>query len=617
MFYYLDDNKRFQGPYSDSAFEKWYENYFPAGTILYDENKDPCPIEYVVNKSLKSRTRVMFHDESLSARVIMNQTNLDVTLHLNSSDVQNTPPSSVDDFTQLEGGVDEVDLSGGFEYEARSCFLRSIANNYIVRRPLHNRRRIIPDAYCPFEFSWKNWVPEPIENDRVLRGAIHLHNLVQNFEEKIFSGYLRFLNIYPHPCNICNLKFANSRDMFLHFLSVIHIQRSCSNGHKFSYIDLHCARKIFEDVELFYDTRDFYYLTEDVHQLKQQPSFFDDFDIRTAFESLKSTVIVMQRVPLLNLPRDKSDTCEYVETILLFRMLQEKYSDVLRNVRGRRFSSARKTQCNYCKMEFDATYLESVFEHLLSDQHTENALHFGIARSDMEYWLLFIGTVINGDNRITKQPDQVKLSLQENDFPLCYQSIGALEGDFRYTGNEIQPVLKFSRDKISSQFALMEDKEYRTICRWCHVEIFTRNGVIRHILYEKVHLEHLTDVSNDDLRRLFRSLEIKVTGPLFHRSNTSVPMWSHWKGFNLQRIQNVCCRKLNKGLLNTVAARSFPLGLVNWCELCQTSIKRVDGIFLHLGSNQHTGNVKNNFQISSADITYWLAIFNVDGGLQR
>ncbi|CAO4372062.1 unnamed protein product [Caenorhabditis nigoni] len=622
MYYYYDDQNVLQGPYSNSALQKWFEKqYLPAGTLVYDQTMQPFPIEYVVNRSLKSRTKVMFHDDTFN----LDKTNLDVTLHLCSPDLSNTTSSS-EDFTQLEGGVDEVDFGRGYEYEKEPCFLNQLMiNSYIEQRALLNRRRRFPDTYCPFENTWDNWVPEPIEMNVALRGAIHTHNVVQTFDERIISGYLNFLNIYPHPCQLCDVKFSNSKEMFEHFLSVIHIQRSYKTGGTFSYIDLYCARKIIHEVEMSYADNNFDFLADDVHFQRRKMSFFDEFDILTSFESLKSTVSVSQGVPLLSPPRNTVDTLGYVEAIVFFRVFQEKYKRIPEALRGRRFGPTGKTWCNYCKVEFDATFLESFPTHLFSEEHIDNALYNGVSRADMEYWLSFMEPLMNGNCKRVRHQDRVEVSLQESDFPLCYVPVGRVEGDFSYTGKDVQPVLNYVRNEIAANFDLLDDYKYRTTCRWCRTDLFTRNGVLRHILHDKCHLDRLNSVSNDDIRRLLCSLDIKIRVPLFRQSkSSSSSMDLKEKKFYLQRLRNVCSKKLNnffsshqKNTLSQLAARSFPVGLVNRCDLCDVAIDRVDAMIMHLSSEQHIANLIENPRISKDDVQYWLTIFNVDGRRSR
>lgn len=622
MYYYLDATNNYQGPYSNSAFEKWYITYFPKGTVIFDQDHQPHLIQDVVNRTMKSKTKVMFCDESYNLETTLDRTDLDVTIQLNSSSSDNESPTGIN-FTQLEGGVDEVDCGIGSERDTEAAYLLRMCNIYIDRRPLHNRRRQHPDTYVPFEHSWSDWVTQPVQMSTALRTTVHVRNHIQNYEDIVVNGYLHFLNIYPHPCQLCNIDFDNSREMILHFISVIHIQRVYAENRHFSNIDLHCVRKILSEIELSYETRNFHYLAKDVHELRQYPTFFDDVDIPTAFESLKSTVAVLQTIPLLTPPSRKTsiDTCEYVEAVLFFRQFENQYNEISANLRSRRFGPTGKTHCRYCNVDFDATFLDSFPKHILSEEHVQNALCLGISRRDMEYWLSFFEALLNGNCKEVKHKEPVKLSLQESDFPMCYKPVGEVKHDFSYSGNDLLPVLNYVREKVRVSFPVLDDSEYRTTCRWCHTDIVTRNGVLRHVLFDKCHLDRITSISNDDIRRLFRSLGITITMPLFHNSKSIIsrtsPLRQTEKEFNLQRIRNICCRTLERSTLHHVALRGFPFGLVNRCDLCDVNIDRVDELIFHFCNDEHTDTLMTNSRIARSDIEYWLTIFNVGGRYKK
>ncbi|KAF1755508.1 hypothetical protein GCK72_011958 [Caenorhabditis remanei] len=589
MYYYLDATGDLQGPYSTSAFDKWFLKYFPAGTLIYDKEGRPHLIDDIVNQKLKSKTKVMFCDESSILETTFDRTDLDVTIQLNTSSFDNDSTLNLD-YTQLENGVDEVDCGVGSERDTEATYVLRMCNIYMDRRALLNRRRQHPDTYVPFEHSWSDWVPQPVQIHIAIRSMVHARNNIQNYEDIVVNGYLHFLNIYPHPCKLCNIDFDDSKEMLLHFISVIHIQRSYAKNRLFSYIDMHCIKKITNEIELSYETRNFHYLAKDVFELRQQPSFFDDVDIPTAFESLKSTVAVLQTIPLLTPTSLKNsiDTCEYVEAALFFRQFEDQYNKTPKSLRSRRFGPTGKT-----------------------------ALYFGVSRRDMEYWLSFLVPLLTGNCKEIKHKEPSKLSLQESDFPLCYKPVDVVKDDFSYSGDDLISVLNYVRDKIRISFPVLEDSEYRTTCRWCHTDICTRNGVLRHVLYDKCHLDRLTSISNDDLRRLFRSLGITITMPLFHRSKSTSsrmsPLSHTEKQFNLQRLRNICCRTMERSGLRHVAIRSFPFGLVNHCDLCDVDIDRVDGLIFHFCNEEHTDTLMNNSRIASSDINYWLKIFNVGG----
>lgn len=344
MYYYYDKDHTLQGPFSESAYAKWFVNgYMPAGTELFDRDHQPCLIEDVVRQSFKSRTKVMFCEESFSLDSTCDRTELDVTLNLENCDSCDASNSS-EDFTQLEEGVDEVDCGEGSEKDAKSTHLQRMVNIYMDRRPMNDQRRLMPDTYVPFEHSWALWTPYLINLNNAIRGAVHVQNQLQYYNEHEFSEYLENLNIKPHQCDLCHISFTNSYKMLTHFLSVIHINRTYRNDGFFSMIDINCVLKMMSEFES--DTvRGSYWTRKGVIQEKENHSFFDDVDLTTAFESMKSTISLLQTVPLLNPPQrsDSADSCEYIEFIIFLRDFEEAYSLIKDEVRNRRFGSNNKT----------------------------------------------------------------------------------------------------------------------------------------------------------------------------------------------------------------------------------------------------------------------------------
>ncbi|CAI2351974.1 unnamed protein product [Caenorhabditis sp. 36 PRJEB53466] len=628
MFYYIDSSNNYRGPYSEQAYEKWFNNeQMPAGTPIFDENLQRYAIEDIVCKSLKSRTKVIFQDETTIEDRTIDQTNLDVTLNINQTYRPNDSTFFHPDFTQIEEEVDEVDCGRGSEKDVAQAYLQKVCGMYVDRRSLVNRRRRFPDNYVPFEFPWSRWVPQPLTYSQAMRGTVHLHNVLQDFHPDLFSTYLSSLNISPHPCARCHVSFANLFEMLCHFVSVPHVNRvyheQSDSTNVLSMADVHCVQKMISVVEELEEEEGDVRL--DTGPSKREASFFDDVDVATAFDSLKSTVLLMQTVPLLEPPKEESDVCEYMEAVILFRSFECDYLRTEQEFRRRRFGLTGKTSCAYCHVEFDATFLESFLNHLLSEHHIANALRVGVSRTEMEYWLSFLGVILKGkqNNRSDMRYRQkAETSLQEGDFPLCYRLVDLAQGDFIYQGAEVEPVLSYIRRLVRTSYPLLDDYKFRTSCRWCHVELCSQYALLRHILYDKSHTDRLHAVSNDDLRRLLKLLRIPVTMPLFSVTQTQsrqfmAPLLGEHKKRMMQRLKNAAWRKHKKRAIQTMASRSFPMGLVNRCELCAEDVEHVEAIITHFCSENHGINVTTNPRITDSDFACWLTIFNVGGRALR
>uniref|UniRef100_A0A8R1EPL0 Uncharacterized protein n=1 Tax=Caenorhabditis japonica TaxID=281687 RepID=A0A8R1EPL0_CAEJA len=190
---------------------------------------------------------------------------------------------------------------------------------YVVRRALHNARSRHPDAYVPFENSWSKWAPQPLAVNEALRACIHLRNRLQDVSRDLANKYLQSLNIFPHPCMQCHVNFDTSLEMICHFVGVVHVRRLYTyNPHALSLIDVECVEKIISEVSALEETRNVHLTPFEHHHV---PSFFDDADVNAAFESLKSTIHVMQSVPLLHAPRDRSDVCEPIGPFSEFSLM--------------------------------------------------------------------------------------------------------------------------------------------------------------------------------------------------------------------------------------------------------------------------------------------------------
>lgn len=270
--------------------------------------------------------------------------------------------------------------------------------------------------------------------------------------------------------------------------------------------------------------------------------------------------------------------------------------------------------CVYCDIDFDCTVLDSFPKHLLSAEHIHQALDSRVSRKDMEFWISFLNCLQRSNRNHLKKPKST-ISLQEGDFPLCYILADVIPDDVVYSGHEVEQVLNFAREQVRTSGLLLEDIEYRTSCRWCHVSLYTRNTVIHHVLYDKCHRNHLRVISNDDLRRFFRLLGISITLPLFRFSfgasskpNRASP---NEKEIYIQRLQNYCYRVHKQRGLRQIAARSFPFGLGNRCELCEENIEHVNGLLTHFCSKKHTQNMMSNARFTKMDFECWLTMFNV------
>lgn len=99
---------------------------------------------------------------------------------------------------------------------------------------------------------------------------------------------------------------------------------------------------------------------EPFEPVDSEPTFFDSADVAQAFDSLKSTVILMQKVPLLEPARETSDTCECelpflspllitplsiadIEALILLRAFESNYMRTHSAYRRRRFGIIGKT----------------------------------------------------------------------------------------------------------------------------------------------------------------------------------------------------------------------------------------------------------------------------------
>ncbi|CAL2038617.1 unnamed protein product [Caenorhabditis brenneri] len=612
MYYYYDGDEILRGPFSESAYAKWLANGdIPHGKEIYNLDFKCSLVEDVVRQLYKSRTKVMFCEESFSMDKTCDRTDLDITLLLENTD---SYEQSSDDFTQIEEGVDEIDRGMISEKDMARTHLQKMIDIYFDRRSLNNQRRHKYDHFVPFEYPWTRCFPYIMKLSDVMRGAVHTLNQLQCYDEHDFSIYLETLNIKPHQCFICQKSFPNSYRMLEHFLSVIHINRAYDADTYMSMIDINSTVKIMNDFEIADRKQDCYWVKTNGPQEKKKNILFDVVDINTALESMKSTVALLGAVPLLRPPScdNSGGTCEYIEFILLLREFEAAYYATSENVRDRRFGANSETKCLYCNLEFDATSLKLFTQHLFSEQHIRNSLQNVVSRNEMEYWIAFLQGLGNR-NQLTYKTNSV--SLQEGDFPLCYNLVDLVPGDFIYSGEDLNQVLNFVRKQVQTSEIILEDVEYHTSCRWCHLELRSRNSVIRHILYDKCHTDRLQFISNDDLRRFFRLLEIQVTIPLFRMSfsatSKSSCMDSTEKEKHIQRLQNLCYRVHKKRRTPQLAAKSFPFGLVNRCDLCQENIEHVDGILAHFCSIKHTEVLMNNFRMTIFDFDYWLEMFNV------
>uniref|UniRef100_A0A8R1ED81 GYF domain-containing protein n=1 Tax=Caenorhabditis japonica TaxID=281687 RepID=A0A8R1ED81_CAEJA len=109
MYYYLDNDRNFQGPYSESALAKWYKSdELPRGMTIYDHKQQGFLIEEIVGKTQKPPTKVIFDDTMILDKTI-DQTNLDVTINMNNTFRPCDSTMFQPDFTQIDDDVDEVE----------------------------------------------------------------------------------------------------------------------------------------------------------------------------------------------------------------------------------------------------------------------------------------------------------------------------------------------------------------------------------------------------------------------------------------------------------------------------------------------------------------------------
>lgn len=89
------------------------------------------------------------------------------------------------------------------------------------------------------------------------------------------------------------------------------------------------------------------------------------------------------------------------------------------------------------------------------------------------------------------------------------------------------------------------------------------------------------------------------------------------KRFHIQRLRNVCYRVHKRNAVRHIAMNSFPMGLVNHCDLCAVDIEHFDGLLTHFCSALHTEKLQENSRISFSDIACWNKIFSVQNNMTQ